>query len=220
MATEVRPLAGALGAEVFGVDIATKISDSEFSEIYNAFLENLVLFFRRQRPLTPAQHTAFAARFGEVDYEPFAYPIKPPAVAGCPQILVNVKEASDRSINVGGLWHADVTFRVRPHKTGVIYAKDAPPFGGDTMFANQYLAFESLSDGMRALLQDLQAEHSSEWYMEASQPDQRQHHAPMLPGQRTGLSRRACTRPRSGWTRQPTTPLCGRIPTPAVSAST
>ena len=161
MAVEVRPLAGALGAEVFGVDIATKISDSEFSEIYNAFLENLVLFFRGQRPLTPAQHTAFAARFGEVDYEPFAYPIKPPAVAGCPQILVNVKEASDRSINVGGLWHADVTFRVRPHKAGVIYAKDAPPFGGDTMFANQYLAFESLSDGMRALLQDLQAEHSS-----------------------------------------------------------
>ena len=62
-----------------------------------------------------------------------------------------MKEASDRSINVGGLWHADVTFRARPHKAAVIYAKDAPPFGGDTMFANQYLAFESLSGGMRAL---------------------------------------------------------------------
>ena len=59
MAVEVRPLAGALGAEVFGVDIATKISDSEFSEIYNAFLENLVLFFRRQRPLTPALTRVF-----------------------------------------------------------------------------------------------------------------------------------------------------------------
>jgi taurine dioxygenase len=161
MAIEVRPLAGALGAEVFGADIAGGISDSEFAEIYATFLEHLVVFFRRQRPLTPAQHTAFAARFGEVDYEPFAYPIKPPAVAGCPQILVNVKERSDRSINVGGLWHADVTFRPRPHKAAVIYAKDAPPFGGDTMFANQYLALESLSDGMRTLLEGLKAEHCS-----------------------------------------------------------
>lgn len=161
MAIEIRPLAGALGAEVFGADIAGGISDSKFAEIYGAFLEHLVLLFRGQRPLSPEQHTAFAARFGEVDYEPFAYPIKPPAVPGCPQILVNLKEARDRSINVGGLWHADVTFRTTPHKAAVIYAKEAPPFGGDTMFSNQYLALESLSEGMRAMLERLRAEHSS-----------------------------------------------------------
>jgi taurine dioxygenase len=160
MSIEVRPSAGALGAEVFGVDVA-KVSDSDFADIYRAFLDHLVLFFRDQKPLTPQQHTAFAARFGEVDYAPFAYPIKPPSVEGQPQILINLKEAHDRSINVGGLWHTDVTYRERPHKAGIIYAKDAPPFGGDTMFANQYLAFESLSAGMRALLEGLKAEHCS-----------------------------------------------------------
>jgi taurine dioxygenase len=158
---EVRPLAGALGAEVFGVNIAKSVGDSDFSEIHRAFLEHLVLFFPHQQPLSPERHTAFAARFGEVDYDPFAYPIRPPAVVGHPQILVNLKEASDRSINVGGLWHADVTFRERPHKAAIIYAKDAPPFGGDTMFANQYLAYDSLSAGMRGLIAGLRAEHCS-----------------------------------------------------------
>jgi taurine dioxygenase len=161
MTVEIRPLAGALGAELFGARIAKGVSDSEFADINAAFLEHLVLQFRQQDPLSPEQHTAFAARFGEIDYQPFAYPLKPPGVPGHPQILVNLKEAGDRSINVGGLWHSDVTFRQRPHKAGIIYAKDAPYFGGDTMFANQYLAFESLSDGMRALLVGLSAEHCS-----------------------------------------------------------
>jgi taurine dioxygenase len=128
MTVEIRPLAGALGAEVFGARIAKGVSESEFADINAAFLEHLFLLFREQDPLSPEQHTAFAARFGEVDYEPFAYPLKPPGVPGHPQIPVNLKEARDRSINVGGLWHSDVTFRERPHKAGIIYAKEAPPF--------------------------------------------------------------------------------------------
>jgi taurine dioxygenase len=161
MTMEVGPIAGALGARILGVDLSQPIPNSTWDAIYQAFLDHLVIFFPGQKPLTLDQHTAFAARFGEIDTDPFAYPIRPPAFPGHPQILVNVKEASDRSINVGGFWHTDVTFRERPHKAGVIYAKDAPPFGGDTMFANQYLAYESLSHGMQKMLDGLKAEHSS-----------------------------------------------------------
>lgn len=161
MKIEVAPIAGALGARILNVDLSKPVPDSTFADIYQAFLDHLVVFFPNQKPLTFEQHTAFAARFGDVDYDPFTYPIKPPTFDGQPQILVNVKEAADRSINVGGLWHTDVTFRERPHKAAIIYAKDAPPFGGDTMFANQYIAHASLSPGLQQLLEGLNAEHSS-----------------------------------------------------------
>lgn len=158
---EVRPLAGALGAQIFGVDLSRPLGDSVFAEIYQAFLDHLVIFFPNQKPLSPEQHRNFAARFGEVDLEPFAYPFRTPTVPGHPEILLNVKEASDTSINVGGFWHADVTYRDRPHKAAIIYAKESPPYGGDTMFASQYLAYETLSAGMQRMLEGLKAEHSS-----------------------------------------------------------
>ncbi|MSO92504.1 MAG: taurine dioxygenase [Rhodospirillales bacterium] len=158
---EVRPLAGALGAQIFGVDLSRPIGDSLFADIYKALLNHLVIFFPEQKPLRPEQHRAFADRFGKVDLEPFAYPFKTPTVESHTEILLNVKEASDTSINVGGFWHADVTYRDKPHKCAVIYAKEAPPYGGDTMFANQYLAYETLSPGMRRMLDGMQAEHDS-----------------------------------------------------------
>jgi taurine dioxygenase len=158
---EVRPLAGALGARILGVDLSRPLGDSTFADIYRTFLDYLVVFFPGQRALSPEQHTAFAARFGEVDLEPFAYPFKTPTVPGHSQILLNIKEAADTTINVGGLWHSDVTYRERPHKAGIIYAKDVPPFGGDTVFANQYLAYETLSEAMRQMLAPLKAVHSS-----------------------------------------------------------
>jgi len=158
---EIQPIAGAIGARIPGVDLSRKPGDSTFADIYRALLDYLVIFFPRQRALSPEQHTAFAALFGEVDREPFTYPLKTPTLEGHSQILLNVKEASDRTINVGGFWHADVTYRERPHKAAIIYAKDVPAFGGDTMFANQYLAYETLSDGMKKMLAGLRAVHSS-----------------------------------------------------------
>jgi taurine dioxygenase len=157
---EIRPIAGSLGAEILGVDLSRSIGDSTFADIYQALLDHLVIFFPQQGNLSPEQHTAFAARFGEVDVAPFSYPFKTPTVAGHSQILLNVKEAADRTINVGGFWHTDVTYRERPHKAAIIYAKDVPPFGGDTMFANQYLAYETLSEAMKQML-GLEAVHSS-----------------------------------------------------------
>jgi len=158
---ELEPLAGGIGVRVLGLDLSHPIPDAVFAEVYRALLDYLVVFIPNRRPLSPEQHRAFAARFGEVDEAPFSYPFKTPTVEGHPEILMNVKEASDRSINVGGFWHADVTYRERPHKAAVLYAKEAPPFGGDTMFANQYLAYESLSPGMQRMLDPMSAEHTS-----------------------------------------------------------
>jgi taurine dioxygenase len=159
---EVKPIAGAIGAEVFGPDLRQPIGDAVFADIHRAFLDHLVIFFPRQQPLTPDQLTAFAARFGEVDRAPFSYPFKTPTVDGHPQILVNLKEPGDRSFNVGGFWHADVTYRERPHKAAVLYGHDVPPYGGDTMFANQYLAYETLTEGMQRMLDGMRAVHGSD----------------------------------------------------------
>jgi taurine dioxygenase len=159
---EMRPVAGAIGAEIFGVDLSKPVGDSMFADIYKAFLDYLVVFFPQQPVLTPDMHMAFASRFGDVDMEPFVYPFKTPTVAGYPQILLNVKESGDRSINVGGFWHADVTYRERPHKAAIMYTKETPAVGGDTLFSTQYLAFETLSVSMRQMLGGLKAVHSSE----------------------------------------------------------
>lgn len=158
---EVKPIAGALGAEIDGLDLAQPLSDSVFADLYQAFLEHLVIFVRNRSPLSPKQLGRVAAMFGEIDHEPFSYPFRTPTVEGHPEILMNVKEASDRTINVGGLWHTDVTYRERPHKAAVLYAKDVPTFGGDTMFTNQYLAYETLSEKARQQCDDLTAIHSS-----------------------------------------------------------
>jgi taurine dioxygenase len=158
---ELQPLAGGLGARLLGVDLSRPLDDSDFADVYQAFLDHLVIFIANRRALSPEEHCAFAARFGEVDYSPFSYPFKTPTVEGHTEILLNVKEANDRSINVGGFWHADVTYRERPHKAAIIYAREAPPYGGDTMFANQYLAYETLSPGLQRMLDGMSAEHSS-----------------------------------------------------------
>jgi taurine dioxygenase len=158
---EPEPIAGAIGAAIRGIDLSRPIADSIFADVHSAFLDHLVLFFADQKPLTPEQHGAFAARFGEIDYEPFTYPFKTPTVPGHSEILMNVKEAADRSFNVGGFWHADVTYRERPHKAAILYGKDVPPYGGDTLFANQYLAWETLSDALREMLLPMRAVHSN-----------------------------------------------------------
>ena len=156
---DVRPIAGALGAEIHGVDL-TRLDDATFAAIHRAFLDHLVVFMPGQ-DLTPDLHREFAARFGEIDMAPFVHPLKVPLVPGHPEILDLIKEPDDESINQGGLWHSDVTFRERPHKLSVIYALESPSCGGDTMFANQYLAYETMSEGLKRLLDGLAAVHTS-----------------------------------------------------------
>ena len=152
---EVRPLGGALGAEIDGVDLAQPLEADILAEIRQALWDHLVIFFRDQT-ITPGQHKAFGAHFGPFHVHPFVSGTLP----NHPEIIVVHKTPQDQ-LNFGGAWHSDVTFEERPPLGSILYAKEVPEYGGDTLFANMYLAYEMLSDGMKTLLDGLCAVHSA-----------------------------------------------------------
>jgi taurine dioxygenase len=140
----VKPIAGALGAEITGVDLSA-LDDEIFQEIHAAWLDHLVVFFRDQS-ITPEQQIAFAKRFGEIHHHPFMK-----SMEEHPEILEIIKEERDTRA-FGEVWHTDQMFNPKPAKATILYAKETPDAGGDTMFANMYLAYDTLSDAMKALL--------------------------------------------------------------------
>jgi len=151
---EVRPIAGAIGAEIHGVDTARPLEGEVVSEIRRAFLDHLVIFFRNQK-LTPQEQLAFAQRFG--------HPMEYPQLKGlpeCPLITPVIKLEHER-LNFGGVWHSDTTYLERPPMASMLYAVEIPPYGGDTLFANQYLAYETLSEGLKETLAGLVGVNSS-----------------------------------------------------------
>lgn len=150
----VAPLAPALGAEVSRVDLSQPINDTTADEIRRAFADYLVLFFRDQE-LTPEGQVAFAGLFGPVGAYPFAEPI-----AEHPQVIPIIKEAH-QTTNFGGIWHTDTPYLKQPSLGSVLHAREVPPFGGDTMWANGYRAWETLSEGLRATLEPLRAVQSA-----------------------------------------------------------
>jgi taurine dioxygenase len=151
---EVHRIAGALGAEIAGVDIAGPLDDEVVLEIRQAFLDHLVIFFPNQA-LTPQQQLAFARRFGE----PMEYP-QLKGLPECPLITPVVKLEHER-VNFGGVWHSDTTYLARPPMASMLYAVELPPYGGDTLFANQYLAYETLSEGLKQVLAGLTGVNTS-----------------------------------------------------------
>jgi taurine dioxygenase len=156
---ELRPIAGALGAEIGGVDLARPLSAAQFAEIRRAFLEHLAIFFHDQR-LTPLQHKEFTARFGALSRMPYVK-----ALDEHPEIIAVLKEADEQKISVfGGAWHSDFSFLEEPPLGSVLYALETPSHGGDTLWGNMYEAYETLSDGMRRLLDGLVALHSGHVY--------------------------------------------------------
>jgi alpha-ketoglutarate-dependent taurine dioxygenase len=155
MATlDIRPIAGALGAEIHGVDLAGPLDDGVVAAIRRALLDHLVIFFREQE-LPPERFLAFARRFGE----PMEYPLVK-GIDGYPDII-RVAKLEHETVNFGGIWHSDTTYLEAPPMGTLLVAREVPPFGGDTLFANMYLAYESLSDGMRRLLEGLKGVSSS-----------------------------------------------------------
>jgi taurine dioxygenase len=149
------PVAGALGVEISGVNLAEDLNDSVISEIRQALLDHLVIFFRDQE-LTPEEHLRFARKFGDLEEHDFVK-----GLPGNPEILRLVKEADEAGHNFGGSWHSDVTYQEAPALGSILYAIDVPPAGGDTLFANQFLAYDTLSDGMKELLDGLVCIHSA-----------------------------------------------------------
>ena len=150
----VTPIAGALGAEVAGVDLSAELSDDVVADIRRAWLEHSVIFFRNQ-DLPPARLLAFARRFGLVLEYPFVR-----GLDDYPEIIPVVKLEHERS-NFGGVWHTDTAYLDVPPMGTMLIAREVPPFGGDTLFASGYRAYEALSNGMRELLSGLYAVNSS-----------------------------------------------------------
>ena len=151
---EVSPISGALGALITGVELKEPLQDPVFEEIYSAFLEYKVIFFNDQE-LNPETQLRFGKMFGQPIIYPFVKGLK-----DFPEITPILKKETDLN-NFGGVWHSDTTYQEQPPKATMLYAVEVPEFGGDTEFANQCMALDDLSDGMRKFLNDLKVINTS-----------------------------------------------------------
>jgi taurine dioxygenase len=151
---KIKRIAGALGAEISEIDLTQPLSPHLTQEIRNVFLKNGVIFLRHQ-PLTSEQFMNFAKAMGE----PIEYPFVK-GFAEFPQII-EVKKLEHEKVNFGGVWHSDTTYLEKPPMGSMLLSKEIPPYGGDTLFACQYAAYEALSDTMQRLLDGLQGLNTS-----------------------------------------------------------
>ncbi len=152
---EIKRVAGALGAEITGIDLSENLSNEVFSDVHQAFLDHQVIFFRDQK-VTPEQQKAFGRRFGSLNVHPYVK-----GMDDHPEVMEIIKEPEDK-INFGGGWHSDMSFQEKPALGSVLYGLEVPEFGGDTLFASQYTAYDALSDAMKDLLDGLYAVHTAE----------------------------------------------------------
>jgi taurine dioxygenase len=149
---DVRPLSGAGGAEIFGVDVSQDLDDDTVREIRDALNEYCVVFFRDQE-LDVDRHKAFARKFGPI----FIHPNY--GMGDDPEVVMVRREPGDTG-HIGEEWHTDTTMVAEPPMGSILYGIEVPPYGGDTLFANQYLAYEALSPAMKKMLEGLRAVHS------------------------------------------------------------
>jgi taurine dioxygenase len=141
--------AGALGAVITGPDLSKPVDDGLMASIREAFLEHQVICLRGQDAMTPDDQLAFAARWGEISHHPYV-----PSIEGYPGVM-RIYDPNPVTVT----WHADTTHSPRPPALTLLLARVIPLYGGDTMFANAYLAYEGLSAGLRDLLDGLSAVH-------------------------------------------------------------
>ena len=156
MTLKLRKLSYAMGAEVCDVDVAQPLSEAFFGEIYQAFLDHGILLFRNQQ-ITREQHIDFSRRFGELDRHDALPRDRHPDY---PEILLVTNEpkpdgSPSDSRYTGRQWHSDMSFTPVPSLGSLLRGITIPEVGGDTVFANMYLAYETLSDGMKKLIADL-----------------------------------------------------------------
>jgi len=151
----VKPLSPVVGAEIGGVDISKPLGNQTFTEVHDALMRHQVIFFREQQ-MTIEEHKGFGAHFGTLHIHPAA-----PSPEGHPEILtIHADEKSKRVAGHG--WHSDVSCDAEPPMGSILYLKQTPEVGGDTMFSSMYAAYDGLSDTMKSFLETLTAEHASE----------------------------------------------------------
>ena len=150
---EIKPLTGAIGAELLGPDLSKKLSPELIQEIRNNLLKYGVIFFRDQ-DLTPEQHLNFSKMFGSLVINPVYG-----SVDGYPEIMPVIKDVEDK-YNIGDTWHSDMSFMPEPPLGSILYAKEIPQVGGNTLWTNMYMAYEFLPDSLRSALDGLKAIHS------------------------------------------------------------
>lgn len=156
---------GSTGARIRGVDL-NDLDDDMFAVIRQALLQHGVVHLPGQ-DVTPEAHKTFGERFGDLHTHPAA-----PGIESHPEILLLENRGKSRTITE--VWHSDVTCESRPPAISILAARTLPDAGGDTMWANQYLAYERLSDGMKAMLAGLRAVHRG-FGLEAVHPVVRTH---------------------------------------------
>lgn len=153
----VHRIAGSLGAEIHDVDIrpdSLAENPGIVKEIREAFLEHQVIFFR-DKHFSPKEYLEFASSFGK----PVEYPFVK-GIEGFPEIIQVLKQEHE-TINFGGIWHSDTSYFEEPPLGSILLAQEVPPFGGDTLFANQYAAYDALSQGLKVMLDGLKAVNTS-----------------------------------------------------------
>jgi taurine dioxygenase len=156
---EIRPFDAPLGAEVFGLDLRTPLSDLDFARIHRAHLDYHVLVFRDQR-ITPEQQIAFSRLFGSLQI----HVLRQFQLAGHPEILVvsNIKE-NGQPIGLGDaghFWHSDLSYKETPSLGSLLHAQELPSEGGDTLFSNMHRVWDTLPAELRRTIRDLRAEHT------------------------------------------------------------
>lgn len=152
MKLEVRKTSGGCGAEVLGVDLR-HLTNSQMEAVRQAYTDHGVIFFRDQS-LTPDDHIAFARRWGDIVVNKFFTPSENPLIA-------EVRKEKEQTTNIGGGWHTDHSYDVEPAMGSILVARDLPEEGGDTLFANMYAAYDALSPGLKATLENMRAVHSN-----------------------------------------------------------
>ncbi len=148
------PAGSAVGAFVEGVDLGQSLTPAVRDELIRAHADHGVLFFRNQH-LSPEDHIALAEQLGQINVNRFFRPVE-----NYPQIA-EVSKEPDQQSNIGGGWHTDHSYDQIPALGSLLYAREIPPLGGDTLFASMYAAFDALSEGMKQMLEGLNAVHSS-----------------------------------------------------------
>jgi len=156
---EVRPFDAPVGAEVVGLDISKPINTEDFIRLHKAHLDHHVLVFRDQQ-ITPQEHIDFSRRFGPLEI----HVLHQFQLKNHPEILIvsNIKENGE-PIGLGDAgvyWHSDISYKPNPSLGSLLHAQELPSEGGDTLFANQHLAWESLSPELQQRILPLKAEHS------------------------------------------------------------